>query len=620
MKVNWTATDRLGILKPIVYAHVLGISAVEQLLNDCGCSVEIGDRILSEASNRPFDPSSADAVDRWIRSKRLSRIGFSYRLDASDAQELFSGLLHMLNSRKLFVKQGGPLRAVYFAGLPDACSRVKDRYPEVSAVFHGDETVFETLEKLGIRSSILPAETAKNLAYDEDRLSFGRELIQKADYLAVKPPNHGGYPSFGGREDTVVERLAHARRASSLPLIRAHSGPYISDREEAVRLFLQWTADLASAGYLDVLSIGTSQLTQSRFMEEWGDSPNGGGVPLNSQEEFASVWRSARPMLVRTYAGSKNICDLARMYEDTIHNAWHALSLWWFCKIDNRGPYALRENLLHQCETLRYVASVGKPFEPNIPHHFAFRGCDDATYVLSACLAAKTAKAVGIRYLILQNMLNTPKSIWGIQDLAKSRAMLRLVRSLTDRNFKVFFQTRGGLEDFSPDPFKAKAQLAATTALMDDVEPNDALSPHIIHVVSYSEATHLAEPSNINESVQITLKALEEYRNLRKRGLVDDMSANEELNSRTDELQSEVVTVLEAIEKMVPEVYSPEGLYRIFAAGFLPVPHLWECRDEFPAAVSWKTRSLHGSVRLVDELGKNLSVAERLNRISPIMA
>ncbi len=43
-----------------------------------------------------------------------------------------------------------------------------------------------------------------------------------------------------------------------------------------------------------------------------------GGVPLASAAEFAAVWEAARPMLVRAYAGSKNVPALARMNEETI--------------------------------------------------------------------------------------------------------------------------------------------------------------------------------------------------------------------------------------------------------------------------------------------------------------
>jgi hypothetical protein len=132
-------------------------------------------------------------------------------------------------------------------------------------------------------------------------------------------------------------------------------------------------------------------------------------------------------MLVRNYAGTMNLIYMARMNHETIHNAWQAQSICWFCRTDNRGPYSLRENLEQQIAALRYVASVGEPFEPNVPHHFVFRGADDATYVISGYIAARVAKAAGVRAHIAQNMLNTPKHTWGVQDLAKSRALLRLI-------------------------------------------------------------------------------------------------------------------------------------------------------------------------------------------------
>jgi hypothetical protein len=181
--------------------------------------------------------------------------------------------------------------------------------------------------------------------------------------------------------------------------MRAHVGPYRPDRAEAVQLFLDWTQQLARAGLLDVLSIGTSQLTQSHFGEDWDNKPNGGGVPINSPDEFRAVWEASRPMLVRTCAGTRNIPQLARVYEATINIAWHALSFWWFSQMDGRGPYSVRENLEQHIETLRFIAESDKPFEPNIPHHFAFRGADDVTCVVSGVLAARTAKTMGVRHL-----------------------------------------------------------------------------------------------------------------------------------------------------------------------------------------------------------------------------
>jgi hypothetical protein len=607
-------TDRFGFLKPSVDAHVLGITSAGDLLADLGKEVVYAPPEVCRACDRPEGKQESAALEAWIRNERVSRLGFSYRLSPEDGVDLFARLVRQLERRTLFSDQGGPLRALYFAGLPAACALARQRVLRLTAAFDGEETPQETLHRLGIRPAAVPRESARAIAYDSDRLAFGETLVKKGAYLGLPALKRGGYPEFGKPAETVNLRIAQAASRGELPLYRAHMGKYLPDRNEAVRLFLRWTQDVAARGQLDVLSIGTSQLTQERFGDNWGESTNGGGVPLNSREEFSDAWRAARPMLVRSYAGTRDLAAMARMNDETIHNAWHALSIWWFCQVDNRGPYSLRENLDQMIAALRYIASVDKPFEPNVPHHFAFRGADEVTYVVSGYLAARTAKALGVRKLIVQNMMNTPKYIWGVQDLARSRTLLRLVRSLQDEHFSVTLQTRAGLDYLSADPLRARSQLAAVTALMDDIEPRDPDSPQIIHVVSWSEATEFADPSVISESVQICRQALLDYRRLRSRGAVDDMTASEEVNRRTKELEGEALAVIAAIDQHVSQPFTAAGLYRVFAAGFLPVPYLWECRDELPGAVGWRTRLSGGAVKVVDKDGAPLSVQQRIER------
>jgi len=612
MTVRLTKADRFGLVRPAVDAHTLGLSSVGQLLQDCGYQTVTADAATCAACGCPEAPQSVAILERWLRENRVTCLGLSYRLDPAEGEDLLGRLLHALKGRRLLAEQGGPIKALFFAGLPETCRRVQQQHPEVAGVFRGDETPAETLAKLGIDARRLPNDLAQGIAYDEARLAFGRDLIARAAHLNEKPPASGGYDEFGTRRDSLVARLGCRHVCGELPLVRAHVGPYLPDRQEAVRRFQDWVRQLAADGFLDVLSIGTSQLTQSHFGEDWGGLPNGGGVPLNSPAEFAAVWHAARPMLVRTYAGTKDIPLLAKMYEDRLHIAWHALSLWWFCQIDGRGPYPVRENLRQHIETMRYIATTGKPFEANVSHHFAFRGADDVTYVVSAVLAARAAKSLGIRHFVLQNMLNTPKYTWGVQDLAKSRALLRLVRELQDDRFRVILQPRAGLDYFSPDLDKAKTQLAAATALMDDIEPQDAASPPVIHVVSYSEASHLADPPTVKESIQIARHALRQYRWLRARGGVDDMTNHPEVALRTEELLAEARTVLQAIGAAVPNPTTADGLYEVLAQGFLPVPYLWEGRDEFRAATQWQTRLLRGSVKVVDQQGRPVPARDRL--------
>jgi len=611
MPEHIAAGDCVGLMRPGIDAHTLGLDHVAQLLRECGVRAVVADPDVGDALDCISRPESSRILQQWITANRITHLGLSYRLDPARGRELFGYLFNYLRERGLLAEYGGPIKRLYFAGLPEACRTVEQEYRGRVIVFSGDETPGETLARFGIPSRLIPQQMRNASQYDDARRQFARDVIAKGEYLNIEPADRSGYPGYGKADDHVIRRLDHSIRRNLPPLIRAHAGPYHPDRREAISLFLDWARQLAQAGYLDILSIGTSQLTQSKFGEDWGGLPNGGGVPINSPAEYRQVWEAARPMLVRTYAGTKNIPHLARMYEDSIHIAWHALSFWWFCRTDGRGPNNVYHNLREHLETLHFVAQTNKPFEPNIPHHFAFRGADDITYVLSAYLAAKTAKLSGIPFLILQVMLNTPKYTWGIQDLAKARALLRLVREMEDRRFRVILQPRAGLELFPSDIEEAKVQLAAATALMTDIEPGISNSPQIIHVVSYSEGTRLADPAVINESIQITRKSLEEYSVWRRKGWVPDMSNSAEVNARTEELYNDVRTVLAAIEHSIPNPYTPEGLYRVFAAGFLPVPYLWECRQEFEYALEWPTRLINGGVRTVDSHGYPVSAQAR---------
>jgi len=448
--------------------------------------------------------------------------------------------------------------------------------------------------------------------YDNARWSFARKFIDSEVYQDFKPAHRPNYPEFGTRSDSLEKRLSHRRGSQPLPLTRAHVGPYSRNCLEALKEFESWCKILGQEALLDVLSVGTSQLTQEAFGEKWNDWPNGGGVPINSEAAFRHVWNSSRPMLVRTYAGTQKMPELAALYDKTINNAWHTFSFWWFCQIDGRGPLDLLGNLKMHLEALRYVASKAKAFEPNIPHHFSFRGSDDVTYVLSGFLAARTAKAYGVRTLICQNMLNTPKYTWGIQDLAKARAYLKLLRSLEDRNFRIVYQPRAGLDYFSHDLHKAKIQLACVTALMDDVESLTDLSPEIIHVVSYSEASHLADAQIVNESCRITLSSLQAYRKMKLKSGIAELYESPEVEYRAEEILEHCRARLKLMDNLKIDTTTVEGLYDVFKNGFLPTPQLWGQREFFPAATSLATRLLGGSVKLVGEDETPLSASDHI--------
>lgn len=604
-----------GFIKPALDAHTMGVNTASELLRECGFEVLIADERISKAIGEYRHEASRRKVLDWILANNISHLGISYRLDKDDAVRMVGYLLEELKSSNLLSYQDGPIKHIYFAGLPVSCEAIEKEFGGLVKTYMGGESAQETLVKLGVPEDNIPSDIVQGSKYDESLLQFGKEIIDSQEYSKLTPIDRSGYDDFGSRRDTVVKRIDANLNKDFAPLMRAHVGPYssLATREENVREFISWVKTLAKTRFLDILSIGSSQLTQSNFGEDWGDRPNGGGVPVNSPEEYREIWEVGRPLLIRTYAGTKNIPDLARMHEETLNICWHALSLWWFNKLDNRGPYDLYTSLGQHIETIKYIASTNKPFEANVSHHFAFRGGDDVTYIVSAYLAAKLAKKLGIKTYILQNMLNTPRLTWGVQDLAKSRALLKLIGELADDNFRVLLQPRAGLDYFKPDLYEARIQLAAVTALMDDIDPHNQMSPPIIHVVSYSEASHLATPEIINESIQITQQSIKKYRQLRRSGNIDDMSKNADIDERMNELVDSAKVIIKAIESSIDNPYSPEGFYKIYAAGFLPTPYLWGEVDEFRHATELRTKPVRGGLKVVDKDGRPLKAEEVAN-------
>lgn len=197
-------------------------------------------------------------------------------------------------------------------------------------------------------------------------------------------------------------------------------------------------------------------------------------------------------------------------------------------------------------------------------------------------------------------------------NVIKARALLRLVGTLADQDFRILYQPRAGLDFFSPDLEKAKAQLAAVTALMSDVDPAKGVNPPIIHVVSYSEGAHLADPQTINESVQIARAALQQFPSFRRSEGLEEALSGGKIDERVEALWLDATRMIGHIEAHIGDICTPQGLYRVLQSGYIPLPYLWGAREEFPAAIRWKTRAGSRGVEVVDRLGAVLGIEERL--------
>ncbi|HZX09873.1 MAG TPA: cobalamin-binding protein, partial [Acidobacteriota bacterium] len=156
-------------------------------------------------------------------------------------------------------------------------------------------------------------------------------------------------------------------------------------------------------------------------------------------------------------------------------------------------------------------------------------------------------------------------------------------------------------------------------ALMSDIEPEKLDSPPIIHVVSYSEALFLATPKVINESIRITKASLKNYPEYRRKNAVFDVISSPEIKDEAQELYEESKTMIDHMQKSIPNLYSSGGLYKVFKSGYFPVPHLWEGRDKFSKAVNWKTKLIRGGIQVVQENGEKMPVKKRLAQINQMM-
>jgi hypothetical protein len=80
-----------------------------------------------------------------------------------------------------------------------------------------------------------------------------------------------------------------------------------------------------------------------------------------------------------------------------------------------------------------------------------------------------------------------------------------------------------------------------------------------------------------------------------------------------NELVDSAKVIIKAIESSIDNPYSPEGFYKIYAAGFLPTPYLWGEVDEFRHATELRTKPVRGGLKVVDKDGRPLKAEEVAN-------
>jgi len=364
---------------------------------------------------------------------------------------------------------------------------------------------------------------------------------------------------------TAVERIAWK---VPYPLIRHHFGlPTL----EATRKGIE---RLAEAQVLDVISLGTDQDAQANFFHPERQDPRrtgAGGVPVRTAEDFEALYAASRRgnyPLLRTYSGTDDFVRLAEMYVETINNAWCAIPIFWFNQMDGRGPWDLEGSIREHQQVMAWYGERGIPVEVNEPHHWGLRDAPDVIFVVAAYLSAHHARACGVKDYIAQLMFNTPPGLSDAMDLAKMLACLQLIAPLAGPNFRIWKQTRTGLLSYPLDADAARAHLSASVYLQM------ALQPHIVHVVSHTEAHHAATAADVIEACKLARRAIENT----LRGQ-PDMTCDPAVEQRCEELVSEARVTLGAIGALAgPGAEDPLSdaatLTRAVTTGILDAPHL----------------------------------------------
>jgi hypothetical protein len=443
------------------------------------------------------------------------------------------------------------------------------------------------------------AERARAMGFFERAFDGSEPADHVLAYLKGQPAGASAETDY---PQTTVARIGWK---SPFPLLRHHFGL------PTMQATLEGIEKIAEAGALDVISLGIDQDAQANFFHpERQDArrTGAGGVPVRSAGDYRRLYAASRRgnfPLLRTYSGTDDFIRLAEMYVETLRIAWCAIPLFWFNRMDGRGPWDLQGSIREHQRVMAWYGARDIPVELNEPHHWGMRDAPDVVCVAAAYLSAYNARAHGVRDYIAQLMFNSPPGLSDAMDLAKMLAMLDLIEPLAGPDFRIWRQTRTGLLSYPLDADAARAHLATS------VYVQMAARPHIVHVVGYTEADHAATAGDVIASCSLARRAIETA----LRG-APDMAADPAIQARRAELAAEARATLDAIRSLarsgVPDpLADPATLARAVSAGILDAPQL---RGNPFAPGRIVTRVTPGGACVaIDAAGRPLPEAARLS-------
>lgn len=415
---------------------------------------------------------------------------------------------------------------------------------------------------------------------------------------------------------TAIERI---RWKAPYPILRHHFGlPTMEATLEGIR-------QIAEAKALDVISLGIDQDAQANFFHPERQDPRrtgAGGVPVRSVDDYRALYRASRTgnfPLLRTYSGTDDFLELAEMYVDTINIAWCAIPLFWFNRMDGRGPWDLEGSIREHQKVMVFYGERGIPVELNEPHHWGMRDAPDVIFVVSAFLSAYNARAFGVRDYIAQLMFNSPAELSDKMDLAKMLAVLEMITPLTYPprppfpireggggrlgRYNIYKQTRTGLLSYPVEINAARAHLSASIYLQM------ALRPDIIHIVGHTEADHAATGLDVIDAASMARRAIENALGQ------PDLTADPEVMARKTELVEQARITLEAIKSIAPASApdpwtDPATLAKSVSVGIMDAPQLGN--NDYARGEIITRIDARGACIVANAAGKPVSEQERL--------
>jgi hypothetical protein len=484
---------------------------------------------------------------------------------------------------------------------PENGERLLGEFAEEAASFHEQGIHF------AFGGTPPVAEKARHFSFFETSFDGTESQDQVLAYLkgsSIVQPSILDFPQ------KVVDRI---RWKSPLPLLRHHFGlPTVEDTEQGIK-------KIAEEGALDILSLGTDQDAQEFFFHPEKQDPRrkgAGGVPARSSDDFRKLYAATRRgnfPLMRAYSGTDDFIRYAELLTETVHNAWCAIPLFWFNRMDGRGPWDLEGSIREHQGIMKWYGDRNIPVELNEPHHWGMRDASDVTFLVAGYLSAYNAKYFKVRDYITQMMFNSPPGTSDAMDLAKMLALLELIQPLastsTDatrpNSFTIWKQTRTGLLSYPVDPAAARGHLASSIYLQM------SLKPHIIHIVGHSEAHHAATADEIIEDSRIARRSITNAMG------APDMTQAPEVIARKQHLIEQASITLDAIRKLsgsgVEDPFvDPPTLAKAVTTGILDAPQL---KNNPYAKGQVSTRILHGACETVDKEGNLLPENIRIDQL-----